>query len=92
MNIPSERRIDYTKPENYLPIYTIDPEGCEDADDAFSLVERNGQILLYIHIADPTDEFSPNDELFHRIVSQGTTKYSLHSAPNHLFPRPLVIK
>ena len=28
----------------YLDIYSIDPEGCKDADDAFSLFKEDGQI------------------------------------------------
>ena len=35
--------------------YSIDPDGCEDADDAFSIYEENEKLFLAIHIADPTE-------------------------------------
>ena len=35
--------------------YSIDPDGCEDADDAFSIYEEGEKLFLAIHIADPTE-------------------------------------
>ena len=35
--------------------YTIDPDGCLDADDAFSIYEEDGLLYLAIHFADPTE-------------------------------------
>ena len=45
-------------------VYSIDPVQCEDADDAFSILEsEDGNITLVIHIADPTDFISLDSEL-----------------------------
>jgi exoribonuclease R len=41
-------RIDY----KHLKIYSIDPENCTDADDAFSIYKEDNYIHLIIHIAD----------------------------------------
>ena len=35
--------------------YSIDPSGCEDADDAFSIYREEDKLFLAIHIADPTE-------------------------------------
>ena len=42
-------RIDMT---NYQ-VYSIDPQGCEDADDAFSIYFENQKLYLAIHIVTP---------------------------------------
>ena len=44
-------RLDMT---NY-DVYSIDPEGCEDADDAFSIYKEDDKLFLAIHIADPNE-------------------------------------
>ena len=44
-------RVDLT----HLEVFTIDPEGCEDADDAFSIFYDQGGLFLALHIADPTE-------------------------------------
>ena len=49
-SIPMNERIDLI----HLEVYTIDPYGCTDADDAFSIFEEYGK-LFNIHIADPTE-------------------------------------
>lgn len=69
-------------------IYVIDPPMCEDADDAFTIIDN----YLWIFIADPTNEFKINDDIYKRILQQGTTKYSLFKRPEHLFPREIVEK
>ena len=69
-------------------IYVIDPPNCQDADDAFTIVGD----YLWVFIADPTNEFSVGDEIYNRILRQGTTKYSLFREPEHLFPRSIVEK
>lgn len=69
-------------------IYVIDPPQCEDADDAFTIVDN----YLWVFIADPTNEFKINDDIYKRILKQGTTKYSLFKKPEHLFPREIVEK
>jgi len=69
-------------------IYVIDPPNCEDADDALAIIDNH----LWVFIADPTNEFEPNDDIYKRILDQGTTKYSLFSRPKHLFPNDIVSK
>ena len=41
-----ENRIDLTN----LDVYSIDPEGCLDADDAFSITNIDGNIILYFEM------------------------------------------
>ncbi len=79
-------RIDYTD----LIIYSIDPENCTDADDAFSVFKENDNIHLMIHIADPTSYFNPNDKLFDDIIKNGTTAYLSNTEPDHLFPKNIL--
>jgi exoribonuclease R len=43
--------------------YSIDPAGCEDADDAFSIYEENEKMFLAIHIADPTEYINVQSSL-----------------------------
>ncbi len=85
-------RIDLT----HLNIYSIDPPGCTDADDAFSILELNDFVHLYIHIADPTSYFSPDSKLFKYILEKGQTLYlnlpPYTTKPNHLFPDDIIEK
>ncbi len=85
-------RVDLT----HLDVYSIDPPGCTDADDAFSIVVLNNYVHLYIHIADPTSYFSPDSELFKYILERGQTMYlnlpPHTSKPNHLFPDDIIEK
>ena len=67
-------------------VFTIDPEGCTDADDAFSIWEEEGQVHLMIHIADPTDFISDSGELFKHIIKTAQTQYPFGAPPVHLFP------
>ncbi len=85
-------RIDLT----HLKIYSIDPPGCTDADDAFSIIELNNLVHLYIHIADPTSYFSPKSDLFKYILDRGQTMYlnlpPYINKPIHLFPDEIIEK
>ena len=50
-NLPNEydKIIDpYRVKLHHLDIFTIDPEGCQDADDAFSIYEDNNKLFLVI--------------------------------------------
>ena len=67
-------------------IYTIDPEGCEDADDGFSISENS----LYVHIADPTTYFTASSQTFTDIMNNGVTQYPSLNKPHHMCPRPVV--
>lgn len=66
--------------------YSIDPEGCLDADDAFSIYTEQDKLYLAIHIADPTEYIDINSELWEDIKSRTTTKYLSNRKPIHMMP------
>ena len=86
-SVSSHDRIDMTSVE----VYSIDPDGCEDADDAFSIYYDNGYYLA-IHIADPTEYICPHSLLWNDVVQRTTTKYPSNRNPIHLLPHSLVEK
>lgn len=67
-------------------IYSIDPEGCKDADDAFSIYEENNKLYLAIHIADPTHYIPLNSLIWNNITRRATTKYLSNRPPIHMIP------
>src|SRR5210317_149244 len=75
-----EDRVDMTK----YNVYSMDPEGCEDADDAFSIYEEDGRLYLAIHIADPTEYIQLNSPLWKDIESRVVTRYPSNKHPIHL--------
>lgn len=79
-------REDYTD----IIVYTIDPEGCTDADDGFSFYEKENKSYLDIHIADPTDYIDIESELWTHMLEQCTTKYPSNNKPIHLLPENIV--
>jgi exoribonuclease R len=72
--------------------YSIDPEGCEDADDAFSIYSENGNIILDIHIADPTEYVNPTSTLWSDIVDRTITRYPSNRIPIHMLPYEVMEK
>ena len=74
----------------FLEVYSIDPDNCEDADDAFSIYEENDKLYLYIHIADPTEHIEINSDLFNEIIEKNITKYPSFRKPIHLMPQEIV--
>lgn len=66
--------------------YSIDPEGCLDADDAFSIYEEDEQLYLAIHIADPTEYIDIQSTLWEDIKRRTTTKYLSNRKPIHMMP------
>ena len=82
-------RIDLTS----LDVYTIDPPGSTDADDAFSLVLDNDNVFLYIHIADPTEENiteNLSSELMKNCAEQVVTRYPTYGSTIHMLPPEIV--
>jgi exoribonuclease R len=69
-----------------LETYSIDPDGCEDADDAFSIYFENNKLYLAIHIADPTEFINLDSELWTSIEKTVITKYPSNTKPIHLIP------
>ena len=63
-----------------LETYSIDPDGCEDADDAFSIYFENNKLYLAIHIADPTEFINLDSELWTSIEKTVITKFIIHQA------------
>ena len=90
-SIPSDQRIDFST----KPTYSIDPPGCEDADDAFSIYTSNtsseGETLwLAIHIADPTELIHLESSLWNDIVERTVTRYPSNRKPIHMMPKSIV--
>jgi exoribonuclease R len=79
-------RVDMTN----INTYSIDPEGCEDADDAFSIYEEKEQLFLAIHIADPTEHININSSLWKDIEEKIVTKYPSNKPPIHMMPKDIV--
>uniref|UniRef100_A0A6C0JCT9 RNB domain-containing protein n=1 Tax=viral metagenome TaxID=1070528 RepID=A0A6C0JCT9_9ZZZZ len=75
-----------------ISVYSIDPEGCEDADDAFSIWEEEDNLFLAIHIADPTHYFSPHSDIFNTICENVITHYPSGNKPIHLMPKNILDK
>ena len=75
-------RTDMTKHESY----TIDPIGCTDADDAFSIFVEGEKMYLAIHIADPTEYIPLSSALWRDICKRVTTKYPSNRPPIHMMP------
>ena len=79
-------RVDMT---NYS-VYSIDPDGCEDADDAFSVYEEGGKLFLAIHIADPTEYINIDSPVWKDIEKRTVTRYPSNSKPIHMMPKEIM--
>lgn len=79
-------RIDLTT----IDTYSIDPPGCEDADDAFSIFEKNDKLFLAIHIADPTEFINPHSTLWKDIENRIVTRYPSNQKPIHMIPESIM--
>ena len=77
-----EERIDMT----HIECYSVDPPGCEDADDAFSVYNDGDKLYLYIHIADPTEHININSHLWESIKTKTITRYPSNRKPFHMMP------
>ena len=75
-----------------LSVYTIDPEGCTDADDAFSIKEIDNKLFLIIHIADPTHYIDLNSDLWIDIQKRVLTHYPSNHQPIHMMPDFIIQK
>jgi len=80
------KRIDFT----HQKTFSIDPDGCLDADDAFSIYDEYGKLYLAIHIADPTDYIDITSPLWGDILNRTTTKYLSNRPPIHMMPDDLL--
>ena len=73
-----------------FPCYTIDPTGCQDADDGWSIVDRGGSISLAIHIADPTSYIDSSSGLFADMIKRTVTHYPSNKNPVHMMPKKIM--
>ena len=81
-------RVDMTMHDTY----SIDPDGCEDADDAFSIFKENGKMFLAIHIADPTEYINIKSSLWKDMEKRVVTKYPSFVPPIHMIPHEIMAK
>lgn len=81
-SIHDDERVDMTGYDTY----SIDPLGCKDADDAFSVFYENTKLFLAIHIADPTEFIDLHSDLWRDIEKRITTKYPSNRPPIHMMP------
>ena len=81
-------RYDMTK----YDVYSIDPEGCEDADDAFSIYKEDNKLFLAIHIADPTEFINKESTLWNSIENKIVTRYPSNTKPIHMMPEEIMEK
>ena len=72
--------------------YSIDPSGCDDADDAFSIYEENGKLFLAIHIADPTEYINIKSALWEDVEKRIVTRYPSNKPPIHMIPKEIMEK
>ncbi len=96
----SELLLDNTIPHQYCisnrqdltnqEVFTIDPEGCQDADDAFSIYYHESNLFLAIHIADPTEYINLESSLWNDIVNRTITHYPSFHQPIHLMPSEIL--
>lgn len=79
-------RIDMTMHETY----SIDPDGCQDADDAFSIYTEDSKIYLAIHIADPTEHINIDSDVWKDIEKRIVTRYPSSKPPIHMMPHQIM--
>ena len=69
----------------HLPFTTVDPATCKDMDDAiYSTVDKDGNIVCYIAVANVTKYVKLNTEVGKRYVEGGFTIYAPNKAYNIL--------
>jgi len=74
----------------HLNVYSIDPDGCEDVDDAFSFYTENNKKYIVIHIADPTAFINTNSDFIQKLINNAFTRYPSNNKPIHLMPNNIL--
>lgn len=82
----NDERVDMTMHETY----SIDPDGCKDADDAFSIFIDNSILYLAIHIADPTEYINIESDVWKDIEKRIVTRYPSCKPPIHMMPHQIM--
>lgn len=94
-NLKFENIID-TTPERTIinrNIYTIDPIGCRDIDDALHIyINDNNTIEIGIHIADVSSFIIENSPLDNELKNRVETVYRDNDKPIHMIPESLSIE
>ena len=92
LSMPHEYMINQRVDMTNIETYSIDPDGCEDADDAFSIYEEDNKLYLAIHIADPTEFININSDLWLDIENRVITRYPSNIKPIHMIPIEIMEK
>lgn len=88
--LPQYQPVHHTTSFEEVPCYTIDPAGCLDADDGWSIIETGHTVQLAIHIADPTSYINLESELFSDMLKRTCTHYPSNKTPIHMMPKELM--
>ena len=59
-------------------VFTIDPFGSKDLDDAFSIMVIDNKYHIYIHISDVTEYIYPGVSYFEEIMKRSNTNYGIN--------------
>ena len=92
LTIPHNYVINNRKDLTAIETYSIDPDGCQDADDAFSVFFNDDKLYLAIHIADPTEYININSSLWQDVEKRIITKYPSNTKPIHMLPDEIMEK
>jgi ribonuclease R len=61
-------------------VFTIDPLGSKDLDDAFSVKKiDDDKYNIYVHISDTTEYIYPEHQCFEKIMKNGNTIYAINN-------------
>lgn len=74
---------------NDTHIYSIDPIGCVDIDDAIHVHEFENNYEVGIHISDPTSFIQENSDLDKELFNRTSSTYL--STTNHMIPKLLSV-
>mmetsp|Transcript_6988 Transcript_6988/g.10240 ORF Transcript_6988/g.10240 Transcript_6988/m.10240 type:complete len:781 (+) Transcript_6988:340-2682(+) len=87
IQMPTTKRRDCRK----LNVFTIDPKGSKDLDDAFSVTYKDSKkeiVEIGIHIADVGEYVREDDELDKEVQKRTTTVYLIHEIL-HMLPEKM---
>ena len=70
---------------SHLSCFSIDSASTQEVDDAIGLERRNGDLWIWVHIADPHQWLRPGDRLDHEAQRRGSTLY-LSGGAMPMFP------
>ena len=83
--LPEPRKDPQRKDLTHLSCFSIDSASTQEVDDAIGLERRDGDLWIWIHIADPHQWLDPGDRLDQEAKRRGSTLY-LSSGAMPMFP------